>query len=105
MTNENAKAIEVERAARKLLDVLEDAGATPEDETRAALDLRRALGERPDPFAVLHAAEEAVIIAGGWTRDGDRWKHATKGRETHRCALATELYHHEHPAIAVGGAS
>jgi hypothetical protein len=104
----------VEVAAWLLLGHLEDPGATPEDETRAALDLRRALGEPIDPLAALEAAEEVVLVAGGWTRtedldfDGEhRWTHPEHGIEAHLCALAIERYHHEARARAAksGGAS
>ena len=62
----------------------------------------------PDVFAALHAAEEAVLVAGGWRRaesdehGDDWWEHDTKGRESHDCALAMEQYDHEH---RIGGAS
>ena len=77
--------------ASLLLAALEDPGATPEDETQAALDLRRALGEPTDPLAALEAAERALLAAGGWRRSrGDMWAHDAHGEEHEGCAVIIE---------------
>lgn len=69
---------------------------------------------KADPFAALHAAEEAVLVARGWKRGAcdeeasDWWEHDTNGREAHDCALAIERYHYEQRArlaAKIGGAS
>lgn len=81
----------VKVAAWSLLGHLEDPGASPEDETRAALDLRRALGEPIDPLAALEAAERALLVAGGWRRlRGDMWAHDAHGEEHEGCAVIIE---------------
>ncbi len=84
-------SVEVAVFASLLLAALEDPDATPEDETRAALDLRRALGEPIDPLAALEAAERALLVAGGWRRlRGDMWAHDAHGEEHEGCAVIIE---------------
>ena len=71
---------------------VEDPGATLEDETRAALDLRRALGEPTDPLAALEAAERALLVAGGWrpaAREG-HWLDAMQATWPRASAVVLE---------------
>jgi hypothetical protein len=85
-------SVEVAVFASLLLAALEDPDATPEDETRAALDLRRALGGEPiDPLAALEAAERALLVAAKWKSDPeDRWCDPEDGRWCGR-AFAVEV--------------